>query len=246
VSELDLNDEGEMVNPGELVDINPPKKNPKIGGRPTKSFLDDLTQQCYRKSNPLKHIWRCVADECSFVLASRNSRRVARHAKVCFKLPTNLRKLAAQEAASKAPSQKLLEIEQVAPEIIESPRTETQESRLVQMARITGRKEKHRKLDLAVVKLFCVAGLPTNLAARQEWKDLLAIADPSYKPASRDTLEYEHIPGEQEHVKQMQIAYLKTQEDLTISFDGGTSRGKQSFWTVHVTTAARQVYFIEG
>ena len=59
-------------------------------------------------------------------------------------------------------------------------------------------------------------------------------------------MEYEHIPGEQEHVKAAQLAYLKTQEDLTISFDGGTSRGKQAFWTVHVTTPAREVFFMEG
>jgi hypothetical protein len=158
--------------------------------------------------------------------------------------------LAAQEAVSKAPSQKLIEMEHTAPDITstisELSFPDIRESKLVQMAKVTGRKEKHGRLDLAVVQLFCVAGLPTNLAAWQEWKNLLAITDPSYRPASRDTLEYEHIPGEQEHVKEVQIAYLKTQDDLTISFDGGTSRGKQSFWTVHVTTAARQVYFVEG
>jgi hypothetical protein len=47
-------------------------------------------------------------------------------------------------------------------------------------------------------------------------------------------------------VKAKQIEYLKTQDNLTISFDGGTSRGKEAFWTIHVSTPARKVYFING
>jgi hypothetical protein len=198
LSEIDLDEpddeEGEMVSPGELVDIDIPKKDPKKGGRPTKSLLDDLTQKCYRKSKPSKHIWRCVGVDCGFIQASRSMRRVTRHAKSCSKLPGNLRTLAAEEAAKNAPSRRLEELEEKGEdvagkkqkperEVIPKGNSEGKAYSLVENARRTGRKEKQRQLDLAIVKLFCVAGLPTHLADRPEWKDVLSLADSSYRPA---------------------------------------------------------------
>lgn len=42
------------------------------------------------------------------------------------------------------------------------------------------------------------------------------------------------------------MTYLKTQEDLTISYDGGTSRGRESFWTLHISAPTdERVYLIE-
>jgi hypothetical protein len=42
-----------------------------------------------------------------------------------------------------------------------------------------------------------------------------------------------------------QLAYLKMQENLTISCDGGTSKGREAFWTTHVSTPKRKVYVME-
>jgi hypothetical protein len=42
-----------------------------------------------------------------------------------------------------------------------------------------------------------------------------------------------------------QLTYLKTQENLTISCDGGTSKGSEAFWTTHVSTPKRKVYLME-
>jgi hypothetical protein len=91
------------------------------------------------------------------------------------------------------------------------------------MAKKEGRKIQHRKLDLAVVKLFCVAGLATNISDLNEWKDLLYIADPLYHPPTRARLEEELIIGEAEEIQEKQLAYLRTQENLTVSCDGGTT-----------------------
>jgi hypothetical protein len=107
-------DEGEMVNPGELVDVHPPKQNPWKGGWPRSSFLDGLTQQCHRKAKPSKLIWRCIGENCGFILVSQTIRRVARHAKVYPKLTPALCQYAALEAAKKAPSWRLIEVKATA------------------------------------------------------------------------------------------------------------------------------------
>jgi hypothetical protein len=46
-------------------------------------------------------------------------------------------------------------------------------------------------------------------------------------------------------VRQQQLTYLCTQFDLTISFDGGTSTGRGSCWTVHISDPQRRVYLME-
>ena len=39
---------------------------------------------------------------------------------------------------------------------------------------------------------------------------------------------------------------LRAKEDLTMSYDGGTSRGHEAFWTIHVSTSDHHVYFVAG
>jgi hypothetical protein len=112
-------------------------------------------------------------------------------------------------------------------------------------AKALGRKDRHRKLDLAVVKLFCCSGIPTYISDLDVWKDLLYLADPTYSPASRAKLEEVQIIGEAENIQQLQTAYLRTKENLTVSCDGGTAIGGASFFTVHVSTEERKVYLME-
>ncbi|KAF8151425.1 hypothetical protein B0H34DRAFT_727565 [Crassisporium funariophilum] len=60
------------------------------------------------------------------------------------------------------------------------------------------------------------------------WKELFCYADPSYFPPLR--------------------AKLKTQHNITVSCDGGTTKGRDAFWTIHMSTmspSGRKVYLIE-
>jgi hypothetical protein len=109
-----------------------------------------------------------------------------------------------------------------------------------------GRKYRGRLLDLAVVKFFCAARLPPAVADYPEWKDLLCIGSPNYMPASRTRLMDDHIMSEQERVRELQIMELKQEHRLTCSFDGGSIRGGDAFYTVHATTPARRVMLLEG
>lgn len=111
-----------------------------------------------------------------------------------------------------------------------------------------GRKAMANMLDLAVVKLVCVASLPPRIADLPEWKFILRLNNPSYTPASRTTLMDVHIMSEQERVRELQVAYLKTQDHLAISFDGATTRAGESVFTVHITTPPpeRRAVLLEG
>jgi hypothetical protein len=112
-------------------------------------------------------------------------------------------------------------------------------------AKKLGRKERHRKLDLAVVKLICCSGIPSHISDLDAWKGVFTYADPTYKPASHAKLEETHIIGEAESIHEIQLAYLKTQQNNTVSCDGGTTKGREAFWTLHMSTADRKVFLMD-
>ena len=111
--------------------------------------------------------------------------------------------------------------------------------------RVKGTKHCQAAADLAIVKLFCVAGLPTYLATYPEWHNLLTTLWPTYKPADHTKLEDVQIVAEAAFVWKV-LDILRVEEDLTVSYDGGTSRGHEAFWTIHVSTSDHCVYFVAG
>jgi len=262
-------------NPTSLIDIKSTSKSngaTNKGGRPKKSLLDDLLQKCYQQSAPEKHLFRCVGS-CGMTYVNRNLTRAIRHATGCHRLPAPLRIRAKSYAASKAPSRKLSvdksestkvnDVEVVLGgnskesnvgtgvvalkkrKLNDGSAGNSKTSELYEEAKKLGRKDRHLKLDVAVVKFFCCSGIPTSIADHNVWKELLNLADPTYHLASRAKLEEEHIVGEAENVQQTQIAYLKTQNNITVSCDGGTTRGRDAFWTLHMSTEERKVYLMD-
>jgi hypothetical protein len=266
-----------------LIDIETKSvNNLKNGGRPMHSLLNDLVQKCYNTQRPEKHIFRCKGG-CGKIFSNRNGARIIRHATGCHRLPSESRKRAKVEVASKAPSQQLniddpestkivsetsdiegkgnngpasgsvivvkkRKLEDVAVDGV-SVKSKAQKtassSPFFEKAKALGRKERHQKLDLAVVKLFCCSGIPTYISDLDVWKGLLHLADPTYSPASRAKLEEVQIIGEAESIQQIQTTYLRNKENLTVSCDGGTAKGGASFFTVHVSTEDRKVYLME-
>ena len=250
-----------MYDPADLVDDPNPHKKASHGGRPANPLLDKILQRCHRTSHPEKKLYHCAGKNCGLTFVNRNLKRAVRHAVGCFRLPKETRRLAKQHAATRAPS-KLLENEIAKADglgveesgIVATKKRKTavdeavpmqNSSRLYDIAKKEGKQIRHRKLDLAVVKLFCVAGLATDISDLNEWKDVLYIADPSYHPPTRARLEEELIIGEAEEIQEKQLAYLRTQENLTVSCDGGTTRNQEAFWTTHISSMERKVYLME-
>ena len=96
------------------------------------------------------------------------------------------------------------------------------------------------------MNLFCACGIPIRVADTNEWQEVFRIANPNYSPASRSTIEDSHIPAEAAAVVEKQVALLKNETNLTISFDGGSIRSTQSNLTIHIITEDRRVFFFEG
>ncbi|PBL04598.1 hypothetical protein ARMGADRAFT_1096973 [Armillaria gallica] len=109
-----------------------------------------------------------------------------------------------------------------------------------------GREAKNRLLDLKLVILFCAGSLPTNLALQWYWKDLWALADPKYPLPSHDQIENKLIPAEQASINEIQLKALRNEWNLTISFDGGMTTGREAFWTINVSDMRCNVYLLEG
>lgn len=118
------------------------------------------------------------------------------------------------------------------------------ESAFFSDARKLGKSERHRRIHHAIVVLLCVAGIPSHVADLEVWRNAWNAADPSYTPATRALLEEQQIVGEAEHVQNLQIEHLKTEQNITVSCDGGTSRGRQAFWTLHMSTEDGKVYLM--
>jgi hypothetical protein len=100
-------------------------------------------------------------------------------------------------------------------------------------------------LDITILKFFCVCSIPTSIASHDAWKDIFRIGVHGYKAADHSKLEDEQIISEAERIRQLQVDYLRTQENITVSCNGGTARNYDACWTVHMSTMQREVYLME-
>lgn len=78
-----------------------------------------------------------------------------------------------------------------------------------------GKKEKKRMqqlyqdhVDLVIMKLICVCGVIPKVIDSPEWKALMNLLNPVYKPTSTDTFHDKYIPHEAVHVFQKQVEVL--------------------------------------
>jgi len=75
---------------------------------------------------------------------------------------------------------------------------------------------------------------------------LLTLLNDHVLPTASTTYATKIIPQEAVFVREKMLEHLKKEENLTLSFDGGSTRHPESFYTAHVTTQARRSYFLDG
>lgn len=97
-----------------------------------------------------------------------------------------------------------------------------------------------------MVLLICCEGLVPRVLKSTHWKNFVHALNPKFAFPSADKFTRLLIPAEVAHVREKQEALLKTQRNMTMTFDGGSIRKRQSTYTIHVTTADRDVYFLSG
>ncbi|KAI0643457.1 ribonuclease H-like domain-containing protein [Trametes meyenii] len=102
-----------------------------------------------------------------------------------------------------------------------------------------------KKADHLIMRLICVCGLVPNILDTQEWKDLMQTLNSNYTPSSSSKFTYDYIPKEAAFVRSEQMKELKWHENLTITFDGNSTR-RDSIYFVHATTPEREHFFVDG
>jgi hypothetical protein len=244
-----------------LIDLKKKSGKGLKGGRPSLDILDLLTICCYKASNPQHILWRCSGEGCTHTFSLRSTDRVFKHARICNMLPSELQDQAREKSAQRALSTKMESLSEglkgggKGTNVMkggreEQPRKPNEEipqgsQYFYDCAKKVGRAQRHEQITLAIIQLFCICGLPLSLASSAPWKNVLASADPSYKPPDRTALSDKWIPAEADRIHIATIEQLKTQNDLTLSLDGGTSHSGESFWTLHVSTPAGKVYLLQ-
>ena len=213
-----------------------------------------------------KALWRCVADGCNH---SRRGNaqldRILRHSTNCKYLRESNQSLW-QEALMESRNGSLgaqldkeitgetekldTQTNDPAPPLKKLKRQSTLD---LGVFRASGRKEKeeHHKLfqakvDHVIMRLICTRGLIPHILDSPEWKELMNLLNGIYHPTPSDMFTDKHIPREAVYIREKQIAILREIDNLTLTFDGNTTRKPQSIYTVHATTPSRVTYFLDG
>ena len=98
-----------------------------------------------------------------------------------------------------------------------------------------------------IVMLFCISGLPLRVLDTPQWKRLMeTVTKFKYELTSSTMVSGTFIPAEVALVRSHQVAFLQMLVNLTITFDGGSTRKLSSVYTIHISTADRECFFMEG
>ncbi|KZV91751.1 hypothetical protein EXIGLDRAFT_647914 [Exidia glandulosa HHB12029] len=97
------------------------------------------------------------------------------------------------------------------------------------------------------MRLFKTCALAGNILDLRVWTDFVHAANPKLDTFSSTTLHDIHIAQEAVRVRKLAVDHLRTCDNLTISYDGGTVKIVQSVYTVHVTEPrSHESYFLRG
>lgn len=101
----------------------------------------------------------------------------------------------------------------------------------------------------ALVIAVCALGLPPYMTDNRHWKNLVTkMSDNRIQPISGTTLSESLIPREAARVRKLVLKDLgdSSVRWVTISYDAGGTRRKESFLTIHATTCARRSYLLDA
>jgi len=233
----------------DLVTVNPSGKQT---GRKVKAETECLSIACVH-STTKRPYWRCIAPGCKhFQAGNRQLRRILVHAMQCSFISSQLKDFAHGAAITlNAPGAK------VNPKQIQADtedqgapphkKVKTIQGTLTNVATTTGKAKYQDEVNLAIVELFAVSGVPPTMLDSLQWKKFMEVATRSKcNPPSSTTLVEKLIPAEAALVRKYQADFLRTCVNLTLTFDGGSTRKPSSVYTIHVTTAERETLFMEG
>jgi hypothetical protein len=227
-------------------------EQPRNGkGRKVKGAILHLSI-AYTHPQTKKMFWGCIAPECKHLRAgNRQLGRILMHSTDCKHLSADLADFANDTAIEEnAPGAK------VKPKRIRDDsedqtllhkKVKTIQNTLVEIVVTTGKAKHEHAINLCIVELFCVRAIPAKVLDTPEWKKFVGEATHSkYNSPSSTTFTEKLVPAEAALVRSYQIKFLNTCVNLTLTFDGRSTRKPSSVYTVHITTADRETFFMEG
>lgn len=110
---------------------------------------------------------------------------------------------------------------------------------------ILGCKELKTRGDNALLELLSAAELPPHLLDYKKFTNYSLTLNPLYNVPSRTMFNNTLLPRQQAFVQNAQLEFLRTQLNLTISFDGDATRCCHNFYTTHANTADDWAYLLE-
>ncbi|KAG8785225.1 hypothetical protein FRC12_017837 [Ceratobasidium sp. 428] len=227
-------------NPEDLID-EPRERSGK--GAKTVPLLDKLVTRCFVKdTDPKEYRWRCLGPGCCWSCADpRQTSRVYGHVMSdCDDTSKDL-----VEAAASASSKKSLGLQ--VEELNAKAASTSQQPSVHAIAQSEGREQRKTRHDYLVLLAICGLSLPPTIIDSLYWRNMIQNLDPKLKPASASHMATSLIPAEAARVREKSIETLVKYCDLTLSFDGATTRRNQSIYTVHATTPdTRQSHLLAG
>lgn len=102
------------------------------------------------------------------------------------------------------------------------------------------------QLDLDVLTIIVISGVPPSIIDLPAWKNMWLHAVPNYTPTSATRLVDYLLPRECSRVRTIQQSQLRKLDNLTLTFDGNSTRKQDSIYTIHIITPDRVAYLFEG
>jgi len=231
----------------------------KHAGHPGDQAIMRLTVKYTHKVTG-KSYWSCVGarDGCDFIRAGNPQRdRILPHAGHCRFLDDDLRSIADGTSAEKSLGSKLGS-GSVTPAT--APNSDAEDdvpaTKRIKVSRAPsqlevdvtthGAKLLRDKVDHCIMKLICVNGLVPNILDSENWRELMGLLNHRYKVTSAAEFSEKIIPNEAAHVRKLMMERLQKENNLTLSFDGNSTRLSDSVYFMHVTTKDRNSYFMNG
>ncbi|OJA07519.1 hypothetical protein AZE42_10753 [Rhizopogon vesiculosus] len=242
----------EAASRQDYVDIPEPPPKGK-GGRPVDPRLLHIAIRCYKKTDANKiTAFRCIGTAKGCTMACKFKTRIKKilgHATTCEHVPRPLKEELDGGLAADTSSPKVARFN-TSTSGNSKPSAMTKRALIQPSVEHISKKARMdqlmSQLDADIVQLFCIGGIHPSKVDLPQWKAMWRHVMPSYEPASASKLEEYLIPTEAAFVRRYQLEHLRTCDNLSMTFDGETTRLPESVYTVHVITPDRFVFLFEG
>ena len=102
------------------------------------------------------------------------------------------------------------------------------------------------QVNLAIVELVVISGVPVTILDLLQWKKFMEAATQSKCNSPSFTMLTEKlIPAEAALVCKYQSDFLCSCVNLTLTFDSGSTRKPSSVYTLHIATTEKETFFME-